>query len=533
MHSIRKNIHHAVFVLDLTKKEDLTRLVQEIAIMIKRTIPIRFGVVVVSNEGDVDGTALARIFYHLINTYGRAVAMKFGEDLLESFNPATLSTKMKSLYSKIYSKSTPLTGHEKIPYDELVTSTEFTDNIRTWTRRLGVNPNDGAIFGNGLVFPKDDSWLNKLVTAFHDDIQLIQTAVFSAEVSDEDNILEYLLRDVPKSRNEHIFPAQSGDVRFINLPEALSGEIVYVHGETKGESGVENATVIWVIDDFDSINGLELVKSAATFQAAHPEVTIGLVHNPGSTTGPPNLSLLIYYLAKNGILDNSAGSEKFRQLIQEVDFASHDTGDVDKILGIKALSWRTVDSDEARKFWDANRSFAQSAGFVEGQKGLIINGRVGRCSDYTNRRLLAQFVRVTVLGWMTLNLYRNTSQRKELSLQLMRLMKWDYSPNSRRSIQVCGADNRNYALLAAQLTSIASVSSTSDVPPGIFDTPVYSRRRSYELLDPNVGVLKYGSIEDAVFQIAIALDPLSETAQKWSSIIQVGNSQVALMVGIE
>jgi len=80
---------------------------------------------------------------------------------------------------------------------------------------------------------------------------------------------------------------------------------------------------------------------------------------------------------------------------------------------------------------------------------------------------------------------------------------------------------RNLLLFVAQLTSIASVSSTSDVPPGIFDTPIYSRRRSYELLNPTAGVLEYGSLDDDVFQFAIVLDPLSEAAQKWSSIIKV------------
>ena len=69
-----------------------------------------------------------------------------------------------------------------------------------------------------------------------------------------------------------------------------------------------------------------------------------------------------------------------------------------------------------------------------------------------------------------------------------------------------------------------SVSSKSDVPPGIFDTPTYSRRRSYDLLNPNVGVLEFGSPDDAIFQIAITLDPLSEQAQKWSSIIKVNRS---------
>jgi UDP-glucose:glycoprotein glucosyltransferase len=71
------------------------------------------------------------------------------------------------------------------------------------------------------------------------------------------------------------------------------------------------------------------------------------------------------------------------------------------------------------------------------------------------------------------------------------------------------------------LTSIASISSTSDVPPGIVDTPTYSRKRMYELLDPKVGVLEYGSTEDAVFQFVATLDPLSETAQKWSPILKV------------
>lgn len=375
LHTIRKNIHHAVFTLDLSRKEDLNRLVDELVTLVQRQIPIRFGVVPLSVEGDESAT-VAKIFYHLINTYGRAVAMKFAEDLLEAYDPATLSTKMKSLYSRVYSKSKALPGQEKIPYDDLLKYSDAISKSRAWTNRLGVNPKEGAVFGNGRVFPKDDGWTNKLGTAFHEDVLLLQNGVFSADISDDDSILDYLFRDAPKSRNEYIFPAQSGDVKFINLPETLNENVVYVHGEMKDSLGLENATVIWVVDDFDSFNGVGLIKTAATFQAAHPEVTVGLVHNPGSTTGPPNLSLLIYYLATNGLLDGAAGSEKFRQLVHEVDFASQDTSEVDKILGIKAQSWRIVDSENARKFWDDSRSFAQAAGFVEGERGIIINGRV-------------------------------------------------------------------------------------------------------------------------------------------------------------
>src|SRR5271156_2645063 len=120
LHTIRKNIHHVVFILDLSKKEDLSLLVEEIATLVKRMIPIRFGIVVL--PGDSPGAdTLAHLFYHLIDSYGRAVAMKFAEDLLEGYDPTTLAAKAKSLYSTIYSKAEHLPGHEKVPYDDLMT----------------------------------------------------------------------------------------------------------------------------------------------------------------------------------------------------------------------------------------------------------------------------------------------------------------------------------------------------------------------------------------------------------------------------
>jgi hypothetical protein len=82
---------------------------------------------------------------------------------------------------------------------------------------------------------------------------------------------------------------------------------------------------------------------------------------------------LIYYLATNNLLNDP---EAFRKLVQEADFASQNSDDVAKILGVKALSWRTVDIEDARKFWDDARSFANAAGFVGGERGLVINGRV-------------------------------------------------------------------------------------------------------------------------------------------------------------
>jgi UDP-glucose:glycoprotein glucosyltransferase len=376
---VQKNVHHAIFVLDLANRDDLDRLVQEIASLIKRQLPIRFGIVLVSPEGDTTSEHLTKVFYHLVDTYGRATAMAFAERLLEKFNLDVLSTQTKSHFTSIAAKAAVLPGHEKLTFDELVSRPCTTlDNNRRWANRLGLPLKQGAILGNGLLFVKDDNWVNKVGSQFHRDITLLQQAVYQGDISDDDDILEYLFRDAPKHRNEYIFPAETSAIGMVNLAQRLPADgIVYVHGQPGPTENFDNSTAIWIVDDFDAGNGVQLVRSAAAFQSSHPHVTIGLVHNPGPATGPPNLSLLLYYLGKQGLLDDSASVERFHQLVKEVDLKSQaELDETAKLLGIKAQSWRAVDLEESRQFWENTKSFVQAAGYEPGQRGLVINGRV-------------------------------------------------------------------------------------------------------------------------------------------------------------
>jgi len=408
LHSIRKNVHHAIFVLDLAKKEDLSRLVEEVTIIIKGNIPIRFGIVLLPEKGEVISEQLARIFYHLIDTYGRAIAMKFAEELLESFDPATVANRVKPLFVSVTDKATPLAGHEKKTLDELMSGeSDIINNARSWASRLGVNPKEGAVIGNGNLFVKDDQWTHRVVGQLQEDTRILQRGVYEGEISDSDDILEYLFRPVPKRRNEYVFPADSADMKMINLVENLpENGIVYIHGLSGESPSVENSTIIWVIDDFDSFEGSELLKSAAAFMADHPHITIGLVHNPGSTTGPPYLSLLLYHLAKQGVFSDPAAVERFQQIIQEVDLSNHEASEpAAKLLGIKAESWRIPDSEDARKFWEAAKELVRSTGFEAGQKGLVINGRVGDMGDKANHRSLDRLKKAISLNLSILRLF--------------------------------------------------------------------------------------------------------------------------------
>ena len=387
MHSIRKNIHHAVFVLDLSRKEDLGRLVEEIAALIKRQLPIRFGIVVLPVEGDTESEQIARIFNHLVETYGRTVAIKFAQDLLVAHDK-DLSSKIKSVYSSIYSNVNALPNHEKVAYEQVINSGSDTlANSRLWAQRLGIIAKTGAIFANGQVYPKDDSWMNKLGLQMTEDVSILQKAVYEAEISIEDDILECLLREAPKRRNEYIFPAEAGSVRFVNLPEILPTEgIIYVQGQREDSPGVENATVIWVVEDFDSITGIEALKNAVTYQGDHPHVTLGLVHNPGGVAGNLGVSTLLYHLANSGVLDGPSGFQNLQRVKEELTALNDqniDGGDViAKILGIKASEWRIPDDELARRFWSSGIEFARLSGFEVGQRGLVVNGRVSPHLDF-------------------------------------------------------------------------------------------------------------------------------------------------------
>ena len=86
---------------------------------------------------------------------------------------------------------------------------------------------------------------------------------------------------------------------------------------------------------------------------------------------------------------------------------------------------------------------------------------------------------------------------------------------------------------------IAAIQLPDPSEAGLFDAPQRPRQRAYQLLDSKytyvlfwddvwcllsiyyIRAFEYGNNATALYHIAVLVDPLSETAQKWSSIIQV------------
>ncbi|CAG8465787.1 2505_t:CDS:10 [Scutellospora calospora] len=68
-------------------------------------------------------------------------------------------------------------------------------------------------------------------------------------------------------------------------------------------------------------------------------------------------------------------------------------------------------------------------------------------------------------------------------------------------------------------TSVVSVSGVSDVPVGLFDNEDNKRNLLYQTIKSDYGRIKIGQEETATYHIAAVVDPLSQTAQKLSTIL--------------
>lgn len=75
MPSVRRDIHNAVVPVDFTSPEDVSTILETILSLVKRGIPLRWGLVPQTfTEAALEQ---AKVVYHLQETYGLSAAIKY------------------------------------------------------------------------------------------------------------------------------------------------------------------------------------------------------------------------------------------------------------------------------------------------------------------------------------------------------------------------------------------------------------------------------------------------------------------------
>lgn len=73
--TIRRNMYNVVVVFDLSRPSGLRFITNTLSMLIDRLFPVRFGIVpIVETE---DSVKMAKVFYYLVQNYGRQATMGF------------------------------------------------------------------------------------------------------------------------------------------------------------------------------------------------------------------------------------------------------------------------------------------------------------------------------------------------------------------------------------------------------------------------------------------------------------------------
>jgi hypothetical protein len=73
--SIRRNMYNVVLVFDLARPSSLRFITNTLSMLVDRLFPVRFGIVpIVETE---EGVKMAKVFYYLVQNYGRRTTMRF------------------------------------------------------------------------------------------------------------------------------------------------------------------------------------------------------------------------------------------------------------------------------------------------------------------------------------------------------------------------------------------------------------------------------------------------------------------------
>lgn len=79
MPMVRRDIHNVVIPVNLADVKDIEMLVETLQGFVKRKIPIRFGIVPLTNSELAMNQA--KIFYHMVEVYGLSVALAYLESV--------------------------------------------------------------------------------------------------------------------------------------------------------------------------------------------------------------------------------------------------------------------------------------------------------------------------------------------------------------------------------------------------------------------------------------------------------------------
>ncbi|KAF2730093.1 UDP-glucose:glyco protein glucosyltransferas-like protein [Polyplosphaeria fusca] len=474
---VRRDIHNVILPVDLTNKEDVFSVVETVQSLIKRKVPVRWGLVPRTNTPGAESHAKA--VYHLLDTYGLSSVMKYLDASKEN---SKLSTSDKATFETT-TKNAILRGErEALAFADVQKSEELDGRIagaRKYLKRLAADSADSSLFVNGVAIPQNEEWLTAMSQRISLDLRSIQKGVFEGLFSEESWLPQYFLFQAAPKRNPLIIPEIEKNIILVNMAEFQTKFADVLDTFPSFKVPVTSSKADWahliVVGDFDSASGLTLLKSVAEYRNTHDNIELILIHNPQTGAEKSN--------ASEDLLESWIKSE------QELS-----VGGLQQLLSQEPSYGPTAANSTL--FWKAARPVYEALGLQPGQEGLLLNGRyIGPIpSDQA----------FSVEDIETLVSYEKSKRGQALikTIEALNLQDKIESPFD-----------------LAKISSLVSLSTISDMPEGIFESASTVRMDVFKRWNDVHTCITKGDNQTAIIQIVASVDPATELAQKWVPIL--------------
>jgi UDP-glucose:glycoprotein glucosyltransferase len=267
---------------------------------------------------------------------------------------------------------------------------------------------------------------------------------------------------------------------------------------------------IYVIADLDTEDGLSTVRAALAFSnSTSAQSRLTFLHNPALPISDPGrhnrVSSLFSHLIHKDILSKLSPSD----LLRAIDSPNESKQGGQVLLGLRSsleeitgsITFVDVNQGDYRWYVEASRVAAKRVGLAPGTSGLIINGRI---------------VGPIAPGEFTAEDYQ-TLQDYELGRRVQPVLSAleDVVP------AFTGHDRATSADAVSMVSSVISGLQVEDPSQsGVFNKVPTSRNRNYNFMNSQYTAFTIGDNTTALHHFAVILDPLSEQAQRYTSLFE-------------